>query len=381
MYDLFSAVAFQTDVWACRNRDDIERNLDRICEMIDSSAIYHYVRFTSPGLEHPSGRGTYAPLKLISLPELALNLPRGLEQTDIPEMIENLAISIPGPETDRLAALCRKNGYYLGCGAYETHPDFPEYIFNSQFLISPEGEIVAVHRKYNNWIPSESMPTSPHDVFDRYVEVFGKYKSLIETFFPVVDTEIGRLGMLTCNDGLYSENWRALAFQGAEVILHGNIPEPYSSSPHDLRTLLGRTNAFMQQAYVVSSAWGAKLNHPNPRYVSSGSNGVFIADFEGRIVAQADHPGETMTSAVLNLDELRRRRADPGSYSMLSHLRTEAYREMYSRTIYPPNLLLEEPLHSGSDVHRRDVQLLGVVDRMYEMGMLSTPYTDRRDLP
>jgi predicted amidohydrolase len=53
----------------------------------------------------------------------------------------------------------------------------------------------------------------PHDIWDWWVE---KYGCSLEAFWPVADTEIGRLGIMMANEGSYPENARALAMNGAE---------------------------------------------------------------------------------------------------------------------------------------------------------------------
>jgi predicted amidohydrolase len=45
-----------------------------------------------------------------------------------------------------------------------------------------------------------------------------KYGRTLDAFWPVVDTEIGRLGIMMANEGSYPENARALALNGAEVV-------------------------------------------------------------------------------------------------------------------------------------------------------------------
>lgn len=371
--DVYTVAVLQTSTRFCRDRDDVRRNLDRIASMVDSAAMWAYAQFNAPqGQSYPDGHGTWAPLRLVALPELALNMPLAFfDASDVNDMIDACCINIPGSETEVLGEICKRQGFYLSCGAYESHPAFPGRIFNSQFLLGPSGEVLGVHRKYNNWIPFETSATSPHDVFDEYRAVFGEGKSLLETFFPVYDTDIGRIGMLTCNDGLYPENWRALGLQGAEIVIHGNLPEPYASPPYDWRELFARTFAVANMCYVVSPSFGAKVGGNMPEYSTGGANGSLVVDPLGRIVSQVPYPGETMTSAEVALDHMRRRRADPGSYNFFAHLRTEAYREMYSEEIYPANVLAEEPIQSSAEVARRDVFSLGVIDSLVARGVLA----------
>jgi formamidase len=60
---------------------------------------------------------------------------------------ESIAESIPGPSTDFVADLARAQDIYISFGLSEREGD---KLYNAQVVISPEGEIVARHRKF--WI-------------------------------------------------------------------------------------------------------------------------------------------------------------------------------------------------------------------------------------
>jgi hypothetical protein len=57
---------------------------------------------------------------------------------------------------------------------------------------------------------------SPHDIYERYVE---KHGDSLSAFFPVTETEIGKIGTNICMDGHFPESARALGVQGAEVVI------------------------------------------------------------------------------------------------------------------------------------------------------------------
>ena len=124
-------------------------------------------------------------------------------------------VTIPGPEIDQLAEIAQQYGLYLcGGGVMEKIPEFPDRWFNSNFIIGPSGDVVL---KYHKWhIPAYiGLGTSPHDLFDEYCDKLG---GDIKDLFPVIDTEIGKLGTMTCHDGCTPEVSRALGYNGAEVI-------------------------------------------------------------------------------------------------------------------------------------------------------------------
>jgi beta-ureidopropionase len=53
-----------------------------------------------------------------------------------------------------------------------------------------------------------------------------KYGRKLQTCWPVVDTDICRLGIMMANEGSYPENVRALALNGAEVVYRASYPHP-----------------------------------------------------------------------------------------------------------------------------------------------------------
>ncbi|MHB1468964.1 MAG: nitrilase-related carbon-nitrogen hydrolase, partial [Solirubrobacteraceae bacterium] len=129
--------------------------------------------------------GINMPVKLIALAEGALT---GFtdEIFDIPHLTaaRELFIDIPGPETDRLAALARQYQTYLVVQCKARWPEVIEdRFFNVLFVISPAGEIV--HRAAKNHVWCRERSCTPHDVYDRWVELFGDG---IDAFFPVLRT-------------------------------------------------------------------------------------------------------------------------------------------------------------------------------------------------
>ena len=80
-----------------------------------------------------------------------------------------------------------------------------------------------------------------------------------------------------------------------------------------------------------------------------------IIDYHGAILCLADYAGETVTSAVIDIESLRRRRTDP-KHNWLTQLRTEVYAEMYQKPIYPKNLFLDNPVPESIRLMRTAAQ-------------------------
>src|SRR5262249_32427840 len=197
----YMAVGLSTVVHGIGSRRDIERNLQIVEDGIHAAV---------------SIIGINMPVRLIALAEGALT---GFtdEIFDIPHVAaaRDLFIDIPGPETERLAALARQYGTYIVVQCKARWPEgIDKRFFNTLFVISPQGEIGHKAAKNHLWCRERSCV--PHDIYDRWVELFGDG---IDAFYPVLRTDdIGNIGTICCSDGEYPEAVRALAFNGAEVV-------------------------------------------------------------------------------------------------------------------------------------------------------------------
>jgi predicted amidohydrolase len=326
-YDIYTAVAMQTDTKAVEERADIRRNLLRCLELIDAAP-----QIQPAAKEHYEGN--WAPIKLISFPEFFITGHEGHWPFD--HYVNEVLIEIPGEETRLLAEKAREYGVYIAGCALERDPAWidDDYFFNTHFIVSPKGEIIHKYRKFTVATHYE-LAVSPHDVYDRYVAMYG---DSLSSFFPVTETEIGKIGTITCMDGHTPETARALGVQGAEVILHPNLVDPCMSPPMETWQMMNRMRAWENVCYVVSPTWGALLGARRPKYFAPGKS--MIVNYNGVVTAYADFPGEAIISSVINLEELRRRRMDP-SRNFPTLLRNEVYRKIYEPAVYPANQFAE----------------------------------------
>ena len=88
-------------------------------------------------------------------------------------------------------------------------------------------------------------------------------------------------------------------------------------------TLVNRTRALENTAYVLAANQGASMRHYPP---FSWPGGSMIVDYDGRILAQADPgPGEKVVVAPINVSELRSERDRRIGHDLRAHLRPELY--------------------------------------------------------
>jgi len=248
-------------------------------------------------------------------------------------------VEIPNEHTGHLVAKAREHNIYIQSGTMlEEDPKYPGVVFNTTCLIGPEG-ILSKYRKVNPWIPFE-VHSSPHDI-----------PGYDEPLFPVTDTPIGRIGCAICYDWLFPEAIRQLAANGAEVLVRVSAyMDPWGATePMNWWTLVNRTRAIENMAYVVAANQGASLRHYPPYSWPGGSQ---VVDFDGRLVAEASPgPGERIVVAPVDISALRHERVSRVGHHMLSHLRTEAY-PVYQRPSYGPRTDARVPLSYDENTAR-----------------------------
>lgn len=117
------------------------------------------------------------------------------------EVLRSLAEPIEGPFVTALRTLAAEHRIHLLCG-YAEAPNGEEVLYNSCVLIDDEGEILENMRKIYLWGREKQRFAPGHRL-------------------PVVNTRLGRLGILNCYDAEYPETFRIEALKGAEVVLVG----------------------------------------------------------------------------------------------------------------------------------------------------------------
>lgn len=187
-----------------------------------------------------------------------------------------LAEALPGPSEQHLCSLARKHNIWLVPGSlYELDGN---RIYNTAPVIGPAGNVVARHRKIYPFLPYEQGIDSGtrHTVFD----VPG----------------VGRFGLSICYDMWFPETTRAMAWDGAEVIIH---PSLTNTIDRDLEVTIARANAGMNQCYFVDINNAGDLGYGRSVVVGP----------EGDMIHEAGHDGEVIP-VVVDLERVRRTRRD-----------------------------------------------------------------------
>jgi predicted amidohydrolase len=299
------AAACQTDFPAPTSREEIGERVQHMCSMVEQTL---------------AGYEPFFDVRLFAFPEFAHAVP--IHET-VDKLRRHLAVPVPNEHTDRYVRLAREQGCYIQTGSFlEADPAYPNLVFNTTVLVGPEG-VLTKYRKVNPWIPWE-VHSSPHDLPD-----------YPDDPFPVADTEIGRIAVATCYDWLFPETIRELAFRGAEILIRiSAYMDPWGTAePMNWWSLVNRTRALENTAFVVAANQGASLAHYPP---FSWPGGSMVVDYDGRILAQADPgPGEKIVVAPIDVDALRAERKRRFGHDMRAHLRSELYTYMHRQHLAP----------------------------------------------
>src|SRR6266850_2047245 len=286
----YTAVGLIPTVRGIRKRKDIKINLEHLSHLVKAASWLSSLDL---------------PVRLIAFPEGALQAFNDeVLDLDHATFARECAIDIPGEETDELGKIAKEYDAFVMAQAKAKHPDLKDRFFNVGFIINPRGKVILKHYKVSPLFPVEHS-VCPHDVYDWWI---GKYGRTLNAFWPVADTEIGRLGIMMANEGSYPENARALAMNGAEVVYRASYPHP--ATGNEIFEIQSRARALDNNMYIVA-----------------------LRDHRAR--AQWDN--------------------------WMKDLRTELYQIVYDKPIYPKNLYLKRaPMKHAEyrNVIRRQIKLM-----------------------
>ena len=355
----YMAVGLSTVVRGISKRSEIARNLDVIEDAIHAAV---------------SIIGINMPVRLIALAEGALT---GFtdEIFDIPHTVaaRDLFIDLPGPVTQRLGALAKQYDTYIVVQCKARLPEvMDDRFFNMLFVIGPNGKIVHKAAKNHLWCRERS--TTPHDVYDRWVEVFGEG---LDAFYPVLKTkDIGNIGTICCSDGEYPEAIRALAFNGAEVVYRPSEAVPMTQAGPDAGgtwLLQNRAHAHFNSLYMVCPNVGPVYVHPKMEQpYDIGGGGGHVVDFNGHVLGLSQSGTNSFCAGVIDIEALRNFRAMNLNSNWMKDLRTELFKDMYDEPIHPKNLWLKDEPKSHAEV---DEVYRDNIKRLQKRGSWTPPFT------
>lgn len=349
----YAAVGLSPTIRGVMKREQIRQNIDHLHEVTTAACWLS---------------GLDLPVRLIVIPEGVLQgFTDEIFDWDHEKYAEEVAIDIPGEETKLLGEIAKEFNCYLVASAKARKPEFPKRFFNIAFLLDPAGKVILQHHKTSPLFPVEHS-VCPHDVWDAWIELYGKN---LQAFWPVVDTELGKIGLSLANEASYPENVRGLAMNGAEVVCRPAYPEPHVGN--DAWEIQNRARALDNTLYIIAPNAGTYYAVPGgstPVDVFGGKS--MIVDFKGRVIARHDYgAGSSYCGGVIDVEALRDFRARSPLMNWMKDLRTEMYALIYQQALYPKNLWLRRKPMQHAEY--REKVITPAVQRMYELGIWTPP--------
>ena len=313
-----------------------KENLDRIINKFDLFLLmstHQAMPETSLGSAELKDLGN--PVKLMVFPESFLH-GFGPPRSRTLDVYKEMAIKVPGPETEALGSKCKEHKMYVAGTAYETDDKYPGHVFNCGFIIGPEGKVDLKYRKLGTSNNVVELASSPTDLGSRHNQD-------LKSLFPVLETDYGNMGMFICWDGGFPEIARALAFNGAEIFIRPNNWFRGTYEALEVMTINNRARAMENYAYLITPNWAAS---PESEYPASCCN-TMILDYRGRIMSQRISDAEAVVATTLNVNELREYRRNNNA-NPLKQMRNDVFSRIYASVESFPPAIYEnrEPFQS-----------------------------------
>lgn len=215
--------------------------------------------------------------RLVSFAELAFErfypqAPRGPGE-------RRRAEPVPGPMTERFSQAAQRLGVVVALNLYE---QAGERCFDCSVVIDADGTLLGKTRMVH---------------ITDYARFHEKdYYTPGDTGAPVYETQVGKVGVAICYDRHYPEYVRALAIQGADLVL---VPQAGAVGewPDGLFEAEMRVAAF-QNGYFV-----ALCNRVGAEEQLEFAGESFVCAPDGRVIARASSGREEILYADLALDQ------------------------------------------------------------------------------
>ncbi len=248
--------------------------------------------------------------EVVCLPEL-FRTPYFCQREDA--ALFDLAEPIPGPSTERLAAVARERGVAVVVPVFERRA--PGLYHNSAAILDADGRTAGLYRKMH-------VPDDP-----AFYEKF--YFAPGDLGFRAFDVRPGRIGTLICWDQWYPEGARLTALRGASVLFyptaigwHPAEKATHGAAQRDAWRTVQRGHAIANGVYV------AAVNRVGHERSAPGEPGLefwggsFLCDPFGVVVAEASADREEILVAEIDpgrIEEVRR------GWPFLRDRRVDAY--------------------------------------------------------
>ncbi len=230
-----------------------------------------------------------------------------------------LAESIPGPSTERFAALARELGVVIIASLFEKRAE--GLYHNTAVVLDADGTLVGKYRKMH--IPDDPL----------FYEKF--YFTPGDLGFQVFQTRFARVGVLVCWDQWYPEAARLTALRGADLLFyptaigwHPSEKSEYGVAQHQSWETIQRSHGIANGCYVVSVNRTGHEGDPAGGIEFWGQS--FLSDPSGTILTKAPVQEPAILVTPVDLARLDVQRTH---WPFLRDRRIDAYGEITRRYI------------------------------------------------
>lgn len=271
---------------------------------------------------------------LVVFPELALTtfFPRWYMED--PEALNAFyEREMPGPETRILFNTAARLGigFYLGYAELALEGGV-ERRYNAAILVGRDGKTIGKYRKVH--LPGHDQ----HEPWRAFQHLEKRY------FEPGDDFGVwqgfgGVMGMALCNDRRWSETYRVMGLQGAEMILLGyNTPVHNPPAPEHDDLSMFHNHLVMQAGAYQNGTWVVGVAKAGKEEGCEMIGGTCIIAPSGEIVAACSTKGDELAIARCDLDLCQSYKST--TFNFERHRRPEAYGRITSqRGATPPQAL------------------------------------------
>ncbi len=232
----------------------------------------------------------------------------------------DLAETIPGPSTERLAATARERQVVIVASLFERRA--AGLYHNTAVVLDRDGTVAGRYRKMH-------IPDDP-GYYEKYYFTPG------DLGFEPIDTSVGRLGVLVCWDQWYPEAARLMALGGAEMLIY---PTAIGWDPHDENAEQQRQREAwitVQRGHAVANGLPVLVCNrtgfePDPTQTDHGIQfwgSSFVAGPQGELLSSAPIDQERVITVVLDLN---RSEAVRRAWPFLRDRRVDAYSDLTKR--------------------------------------------------
>ena len=235
----------------------------------------------------------------------------------------SLAEPIPGPSTERLAAIAREQKVVIIASLFERRA--AGLYHNTAAILERDGSLAGIYRKMH--IPDDPL----------YYEKF--YFTPGDLGFRAMKTTAGNIGTLICWDQWYPEGARITALQGANTLFfptaigwHPSEKAEFGEAQYSAWQTIQRAHAIANGVYVAAvnrvGHESGEVTHEGKTIPAPKSDGIefwggsFLADPFGRVLAQAPHDREDILIGEIDLKLIEETRQH---WPFLRDRRVDAY--------------------------------------------------------